>query len=81
MSRACRYIFFDISFFTVGSLTEITFDEDMTPLDTTIDYKVSPFLHLHSDFWYDSLGSTCTCYYLLVGTNVFQSVSPSKLNF
>jgi hypothetical protein len=24
-------------------------DEDMTPLDTTIDYKVSPFLHLHND--------------------------------
>jgi hypothetical protein len=25
-------------------------DEDMTPLDMTIDYKVSSFLHLHSDF-------------------------------
>jgi hypothetical protein len=25
-------------------------DEDMTALDMTIDYKVSSFLHLHSDF-------------------------------
>ena len=39
-------------------------DEDMTPLDTTIDYKVSSFLYLHSDFWYNSLGSTCTCHYI-----------------
>ena len=47
----------------------------------TIDYKVSSFLYLHSDFWYNSLGSTCTCHYLIVGTNVSQSASPSKLNF
>ena len=53
----------------------------MTPSDKTIDYKVSSFLHLHSDFWYNSLGSTCTCHYLIVGTNVSQSASPSKLNF
>jgi hypothetical protein len=53
----------------------------MTPLDTTIDYKVRSFLHLHSNFGYNSLGSTCTCYYLNVGTNVSQSTSPSKLNF
>ena len=25
-------------------------DEDMTPLDTDIDYKVSLFLHLHNDY-------------------------------
>jgi len=46
------------------------FDEDMTPLDMTIDYKVSSFLHLFSDFWYNSLGSTCTCHYLHVAINV-----------
>ena len=40
----------------------------------TIDYKVSSLLPLHSDLWYNSLGSTCTCHYLIVGTNV-------KLNF
>ena len=56
-------------------------DEDMTPSDMTIDYKVSSFLYLHSDFWFNSLGSTCTCHYLLAGTNVSQSASPSKLNF
>ena len=56
-------------------------DEDITPSDMTIYYKVSSFLHLHSDFWYNSLGSTCTCHYLLVGINVSQSASPSKLNF
>ena len=56
-------------------------NEDITPSDTTIDYKVSSFLYLHSDFWYNSLGSTCTCHYLIVGTNVSQSASPSKLNF
>ena len=56
-------------------------DEDMTPSDTTIDYKVSSFLHLHSDFWYNSLGSTCTCRYLNVGTNMSQRASSSKLNF
>jgi hypothetical protein len=53
----------------------------MTPSDTTNDYKVSSFLQLHSDFLYNSLGSTCTSHYLLVGTNIFQSASPSKLNF
>jgi hypothetical protein len=56
-------------------------DEDMTPTDTTIDYKVRSFLHLHSNFRYNSLGFTCTCRYLNVGTNVSQSASPSKLNF
>ena len=56
-------------------------DEDMTPSDTTIVYKVSSFLHLHSDFWYNSLGSTCTCRYLNVGTNMSQCASSSKLNF
>ena len=56
-------------------------DEDMTPSDTTIVYKVSSFLHLHSDFWYNSLGSTCTCHYLIVGSNVFHNGSSSKLNF
>ena len=49
-------------------------DKDMTPSDTTIDYMVSSLLPLHSDLWYNSLGSTCTCHYLIVGTNV-------KLNF
>ena len=48
-------------------------------LDMTVDYKVSSFLLLHSDFWYNSLGSTYTCHYLLVDTNVSQSASPSKL--
>jgi hypothetical protein len=56
-------------------------DEDMTPSDTTIDYKVRSFLHLHSNFGYNSLGSTCTCRYLNVDTDVSQSASPSKLNF
>jgi hypothetical protein len=56
-------------------------DEDMTPSDTTIVYKVSSFLYLYSDFWYNSLGSTYTCHYLNVGINVSQSASPSKLNF
>jgi hypothetical protein len=46
----------------------------MTPTDTTIDYKVRSFLHLHSNFRYNSLGSTCTCHYLNVGINVSQSV-------
>jgi hypothetical protein len=53
----------------------------MTPSDTTIIYKVSSFLYLHSNFWYNSLGSTCTCRYLNVGTNVSQRASSSKLNF
>jgi hypothetical protein len=56
-------------------------DEDMTPTDTTIDYKLHLFLYLHSNFGYNSLGFTCRCRYLNVGTNVSQSVSPSKLNF
>jgi hypothetical protein len=49
-------------------------------MDTTIDYKVSSFLHLYSNFWYNSLVSTCTCHYLNVGTNVSQRASSSKLN-
>jgi hypothetical protein len=53
----------------------------MTPTDTTINYKVRSFLHLHSNFGYNSLGSTCTCHYLNVATNMSQSASPSKLNF
>jgi hypothetical protein len=53
----------------------------MTPSDTTIDYKVRSFLYLHSDFGYNSLGSTCTCHYFNAGTNMSQSASPSKLNF
>jgi hypothetical protein len=53
----------------------------MTPSDTTIDYKVRLFLYLHSDFRYNSLGSTSICHYLNVGTNMSQSASPSKLNF
>jgi hypothetical protein len=53
----------------------------MTPTDTTIDYKVRLFLHLYSNFRYNSFGSTCTCRYLNVGTNVSQSASLSKLNF
>ena len=52
----------------------------MTPSDTTIDYKVSSFLHVYGNFWYTSLGSTGTCHYLIVGTNASQSASPSKLN-
>jgi hypothetical protein len=32
-------------------------DKNITP-DTTIDYKMSSFLLLHSDFWYNSLGFT-----------------------
>jgi hypothetical protein len=53
----------------------------MTPSDTIIDYKVRSFLYLYSDFRYNSLGCTCTCHYLNVGTNMSQSASPSKLNF
>jgi hypothetical protein len=56
-------------------------DEDMTPTDTTIDYKVHSFLYLHSNFGYNLLGPTCTCHYLNVGTNVSQSANLSKLNF
>jgi hypothetical protein len=61
--------------------SSFSFDEDMTPSDTTIDYKVRSFLYLYSDFGYISLGSICTCHYLNVGTDMSQSVSPSKLNF
>ena len=45
-------------------------------MDTTmiVKYKVRSFLYLHNDFWYNSLGSTCTCQSLIVDTNV-------KLNF
>jgi hypothetical protein len=53
----------------------------MIPTDTTIDYKVRSFLHLYSNFGYNSLGSTCTCRYLNVDINMSQSASPSKLNF
>jgi hypothetical protein len=56
-------------------------DEDMIPSDMTIDYKVHSFLHLYSNFGYNSLGSICTYRYLNVGTNVSQSASPLKLNF
>ena len=51
-------------------------DEDMKPMDTTmiVKYKVSSFLYLYNDFWYNSLGSTCTYQSLIVGPNV-------KLNF
>ena len=38
-------------------------DEDMAPSDMNNDYKVRSFLHLHSGFGYNSLGSTCTCYF------------------
>jgi hypothetical protein len=47
------------------AVKQVLRDEDKTPVDTTIDYKVSSFSHLHSDF--------CTCPYLIIGTNVFQS--------
>jgi hypothetical protein len=56
-------------------------DADMAPSDTTIDYNVCSFLHLHSNFGYNSLSSTYTRRYLNVGTNVSQNTSPSKLNF
>ena len=56
-------------------------DEDMAPSDTNNDYKVRSFLYLHSGFGYNSLGSTCTCHYLNVGTNMSQHASSSKLNF
>ena len=51
-------------------------DEDMKHMDMTmiVKYKVSSLLYLHNDFWYNSLGSTCTCQSLIVGPNV-------KLNF
>jgi hypothetical protein len=53
----------------------------MAPSDTNNDYKVRLLLHLHSGFGYNSLGSTCTCHYLIVGSNVFHNGSSSKLNF
>ena len=58
-------------------------DEDMSTMDMTmiVKYKMSSFQHLHSNFWYNSLGSTCTCPYLIEGPIVFQSASSSKLNF
>ena len=48
----------------------------MKPMDTTmiVKHKVSSFQYLHNNFWYNSLGSTCTCHYLTVGINL-------KLNF
>ena len=55
----------------------------MTPSDTTIAYKVRLLLFFHSDFWHNSLGSTCTCHYLIVGTNVklnFRFVGKPKVN-
>jgi hypothetical protein len=48
------------------SLWSVMTDEDMTPSDTNIDDKMSSFLHLHSDFFNNSLGSICTCCYLNV---------------
>ena len=54
-------------------------DEDMTPSDRIIAYKVTLLLLFHSDFCHNSLGCTCTCHYLLVGANISQSASPSKL--
>jgi hypothetical protein len=56
-------------------------DEDIAPSDTNIDYKVRSFLHLHIDFGYNSLSSTCICHYLIIGSNVFHNGSSSKLNF
>jgi hypothetical protein len=56
-------------------------DEDMAPSDMNNDYKVRSFLHLYSGFGYNSLGSTCTCHYLILGSNVFHNGSSSKLNF
>ena len=55
-------------------------DKDMTPSDMTTDYLVRSFRHLHSNFWYNSLGSICTCLYLIEGTIMFQSASLSKSN-
>ena len=52
----------------------------MIPSDMTIDYLVSSFRHLHSKFWYNSLGSICTYLYLIEGIIVFQSASSSKSN-
>jgi hypothetical protein len=56
-------------------------DEDMTASDITTHYKMSSFIYLYNDFWYSSLGSTCTCHYLIIDSNMSQTASPSKLNF
>jgi hypothetical protein len=53
----------------------------MTPLDMTIDYKVRSFQYLNSDFRYNSLSSTCTCHYLIVGTNVSQVQAYQRWTF
>jgi hypothetical protein len=53
----------------------------MAPSDMNNDYKVRSFQHLYSGYGYNSLGSTCTCHYLIVGSNVFHNGSSSKLNF
>jgi hypothetical protein len=53
----------------------------MAPSDTNNDYKVRSFPHLHSGFGYNLFGSTYTCNYLIVGSNVFHNGSSSKLNF
>ena len=45
-----------------------------------LNLQVSSFLYLHNNFWYNSLGSTCICLYLIEGTIVFQSASSSKSN-
>jgi len=56
-------------------------DEDMTPLGISIEYMMSSFIYLYNNFWYNSLGSTCTCHYLIVDSNMTQTASLSKLNF
>jgi hypothetical protein len=66
---------------TATATTKEKGDEDMAPSDMNNDYKVHTFQHLHSSFGYNSLGSTCTCHYLIVGSNVFHNRSSSKLNF
>ena len=50
-------------------------------MDTTmiVNHKVSLLLIFYSDFWHNSLSFTCICHYLLVGANISQSESPSKL--
>ena len=56
-------------------------DEDMTPSDMTIDYLVSSFQHLYSNFWYNSLGSICTCLYLIEGTICFKEQAHQSPTF
>ena len=51
----------------------VLFDEDKPPSDTTIVYKVSSFLHLHSDFWYMYM-SLFECRYKYVLTCKFIKV-------